>query len=58
MVNSTFIITLWFGVKILRAYGGFSDVSLKEKAVENRSWMVIGFYCQGSVLVPFHFFTL
>ena len=52
------VITLWFRVKVLRAYGGFSEVFLKERAVENRSWMVIGFYCQVSVLVPFHFFAL
>jgi len=30
-------ITLWFRIKILKAYGGFSEVFLKERAVENRS---------------------
>ena len=38
--------------------GGFSEVFLKKRAVENRRKMVKGCYCQVSVLVPFHFFAL
>ena len=31
------VITLCFRVKILQAYGGFSEVFLEERATENRS---------------------